>query len=88
MSRPRNSSSLVYFRPGEKYANCTVEIVNDNLNEPQELFLVELSKTVGGYAYVDYSSSPVCVLIEHDKNDRKCITNSVGISNYGTPQHH
>ena len=67
--RPRNHNSLVYFNPGEVYANCTIQIINDNINEPKESFSVYLDKAMGGYASINRTSDSTCVFIDHDQQD-------------------
>lgn len=63
--------SLVTFDPWQVHAHCTVNIINDGLNEPSEYFFAYLGEVVDGYAFIDHSSSPVCVFIEHDREDGK-----------------
>ena len=68
ISRPNNASSMVYFKPGERHAKCPVVIVDDILNEPTDSFFVHLGQ-MDGFAFIDYSSTPVCVIITHDERD-------------------
>jgi hypothetical protein len=69
VTRPNNFTSLVYFEPGQKYANCTVEIINDGLYEGQELFFVRMGQTIG-HSHAD--NSEACVFIAYDNLDGKC----------------
>ena len=39
--------SRIQFAPGEKIKNCTIEIVNDSIYEPDETFQVKLSDLRG-----------------------------------------
>ena len=68
--RPNNSTSMVYFEPGEVNTNCSVEIINDMQNENLDNIYVHLGNTEG-YAQIDSSSSPVCLFINHDDQDSK-----------------
>ena len=39
--------SRIYFQPGEKVKNCTIEIINDSIYEADETFQVKLSDLRG-----------------------------------------
>ena len=68
--RPDNTTSMVYFEPGEQHTLCPVEIIDDMQNENLDSFYVHLGSPEG-LAQVDSSSSPVCVFIQHDDKDSK-----------------
>ena len=71
---PRTNSheSVVVFGPNETVAQCLVEIVDDDMNEINEKFVVRLGETVG-LARVDHSSTLLCVFIVYDEHDGKCL---------------
>lgn len=73
--RAPNASSMVYFKPGQQSSNCTVKIHNDHINEPHEHFFVKMGESYG-FAIQDFSSSPVCVFINHDTEDGESHVNN------------
>lgn len=73
VGRPDNISSAVIFNRGETQANCTIRIIDDDDNEPLEMFYVELKGLVTENSFVNNGSSRVCVSIVHDENDGKLM---------------
>ena len=69
--RPNNRSSLVTFAPNQTEAHCPVVVLDDELNESTEKFVVWLGEPVG-LARVDPSSSPLCVFLTTDRQDCEC----------------
>lgn len=69
--RPKNHSSLVTFAPRQTEAHCPVVVLDDELNESTEKFVVWLGAVVGP-ARVNATSSPLCVFLTPDSQDCEC----------------
>ncbi len=69
--RPNTNDSYVYFLPGQTEANCSITIIDDQLNEPSEYFEVKLATRKEDFVYRNNVKSSLCVFIDHDTNDGK-----------------
>lgn len=71
VSRPRNTSSVVYFDVACPIAYCPVRILHNRKWEPKERFIVTVS-SAGGPSHIVSEASTLCVYITSDDGTYVC----------------
>lgn len=72
VTRGSFEQSRIYFEPGERVKNCTVEILNDSMFEADETFQVKLSDlrttSASNIRFSQFSAVTVTILNDEDGN--------------------